>query len=64
MHLMTHFELMPGHSYFLGSEAGAAQTLNIALRPLLVEYISQGMVGGFDQELLAYIQWLESLQSP
>lgn len=56
--------LMPGHSYFIDSnEATTAQTLRVNLLPLLEEYLDQGYVAGFGEELRAYIQWVHGLPS-
>jgi len=54
--------LVPGHSYFLeprGENAGESLRTNI--KPLLEEYLAQGYVGGFSEDLRAYLQWMESL---
>jgi 5-methylcytosine-specific restriction protein B len=54
--------LVPGHSYFLGSDEGRARTnLKTSLVPLLTEYLAQGYVSGFAEPIRAYLQWLESL---
>jgi 5-methylcytosine-specific restriction protein B len=54
--------LVPGHSYFLGSDGGRARTnLKTSLVPLLTEYLAQGYVSGFAEPIRAYLQWLESL---
>ncbi|MCZ7578125.1 MAG: AAA family ATPase [Dehalococcoidia bacterium] len=56
------FALMPGHSYFLDD---SEKTTPIALRqnlvPLLEEYLAQGYLPGFSEQIRAYIQWIESL---
>jgi len=50
------FTLMPGHSYFLGKddEASAAK-LRTEVMPLLREYLIQGYVGGFADEIRAWL---------
>jgi 5-methylcytosine-specific restriction protein B len=54
--------LVPGHSYFLGSNEQRAKTeLQTSLVPLLTEYLAQGYVSGFAEPIRAYLQWLESL---
>lgn len=57
------FALVPGHSYFLEmDEAKTAQHLKTNLAPLLEEYLAQGYVAGFADAIIAYLQWIESLQ--
>jgi 5-methylcytosine-specific restriction enzyme B len=54
--------LVPGHSYFLGTDEGLARTnLKTSLLPLLTEYLAQGYVSGFAEPIRAYVQWLEGL---
>jgi 5-methylcytosine-specific restriction enzyme B len=54
--------LMPGHAYFLEiDENNAKRSLNTNLYPLLEEYLAEGYVIGFSEQLLAYMQWLKSL---
>ncbi len=56
--------LMPGHSYFMeGDDGSAVQALQVNLLPLLEEYIDQGYVAGFAEELRAYMQWIRGLAS-
>ncbi|MGB9604812.1 MAG: McrB family protein [Bryobacteraceae bacterium] len=56
------FCLMPGHAYFLAKEENrTAQYLRVGLAPLLQEYLAQGYVAGFAEEIRAYLQWLRSL---
>ena len=51
------FKLMPGHSYFIITEGTDSKTkLKTELIPLLEEYIEQGYVVGFEDEIRAYIQ--------
>lgn len=50
--------LTPGHAYFLGPEEAAATRLATAVRPLLEEYLAQGYVAGFADEVRAYIDQL------
>ena len=49
------FPLMPGHSYFLGNDAAADMLLSTGVRPLLEEYLAQGHVAGFADEVRAYV---------
>ena len=58
-----NFKYMPGHSYFIKS-AGASDTkqqILTELLPLLQEYIEQGYVSGFADDIRAYIQEYEIL---
>jgi 5-methylcytosine-specific restriction protein B len=59
------FNLIPGHSYFIQPDPAddhAARTqLKVTLVPLLEEYLSQGYVVGFSEEIRAYLQWIDSL---
>jgi 5-methylcytosine-specific restriction protein B len=56
------FNLVPGHSYFLESDESKARTnLNVNLAPLLEEYLAQGYVGGFSEQIRSYLQWVRSL---
>ena len=52
------FALMPGHAYFLGNDADTNKLLNTGLKPLLNEYLLQGYVSGFADEIRAYIESL------
>lgn len=53
--------LMPGHAYFLENDVNLAKKyLLTRLYPLLEEYIAQGYVAGFAEQILAYMQWLKS----
>lgn len=53
------FALLPGHAYFLEpDEVRAKQKLQTELKPLLLEYIAQGHVSGFRDEVYAYIDSL------
>lgn len=53
--------LMPGHSYFLAdSLAELYHRLEYELLPLLSEYLQEGRLGSCDNEIRAYIDWLES----
>ncbi len=47
--------LMPGHAYFLGTDDQANSRLSTEVRPLLEEYLAQGYVAGFADEIRAYI---------
>lgn len=54
------FSMMPGHSYFLEKDEVKAKTrLATELAPLLNEYLAQGYVSGFAEEIRAYLQWLQ-----
>ena len=54
--------LMPGHSYFINVDAGSdVRALKTGLAPLLEEYLEQGYVVGFAEQLRAYLQWIDSL---
>ncbi len=56
------FPLVPGHSYFLEpDEAAAKESLKVNLGPLLEEYLAQGYVTGFAEQIRTYLQWLQSL---
>ncbi len=56
------FSLVPGHSYFLESDESAAkESLRVNLGPLLEEYLAQGYVTGFAEQIRTYLQWLQSL---
>lgn len=50
--------LLPGHAYFLASDAEAPARLSTGLRPLLEEYLAQGYVSGFGDEVRAYLDTL------
>ena len=53
------FTLLPGHAYFLEpDEVRAKRKLQTELKPLLLEYIAQGHVSGFRDEVHAYIDSL------
>jgi 5-methylcytosine-specific restriction protein B len=47
--------LAPGHAYFLSQGAAPSVRLNTAVRPLLEEYLAQGYVSGFADEIRAYL---------
>ncbi|MDO8943665.1 MAG: AAA family ATPase, partial [Desulfobacterales bacterium] len=55
--------LLPGHSYFLtnGCEDDGRSKLKTALAPLLREYLAQGYVAGFAEEVRAYVSGIEAL---
>jgi 5-methylcytosine-specific restriction protein B len=56
------FNLVPGHSYFLETDDLRARTsLKVGLAPLLEEYLAQGYVGGFSEQIRSYLQWVRSL---
>jgi 5-methylcytosine-specific restriction enzyme B len=47
--------LAPGHAYFLGDDKQASTILSTGVRPLLEEYLAQGYVAGFADEIRAYL---------
>jgi 5-methylcytosine-specific restriction protein B len=49
------FSLMPGQSYFLKSDLDSQKKLQMELFPLLREYIAQGYVAGFTEEIRAFM---------
>lgn len=49
------FSLLPGHAYFLGSDDQARTRLATEVKPLLREYLAQGYVAGFADEVRAWI---------
>jgi 5-methylcytosine-specific restriction protein B len=55
--------LVPGHSYFLtdGCEDEGRSKLKTALAPLLREYLAQGYVAGFAEEIRAYLSEIEAI---
>jgi len=55
--------LVPGHSYFLtnGCTDEGRSKLKTALAPLLHEYLAQGYVAGFAEEIRAYLSEIEAL---
>ncbi len=54
--------LVPGHSYFLAADDEAGRTrLKTDLNPLLSEYLAQGYVAGFAEEIRALMQEIEAL---
>lgn len=56
------FRLLPGHAYFLEADpTKAVSALQTGVAPLLEEYLEQGYVVGFAEQLRAYLQWIESL---
>lgn len=56
------FNLVPGHSYFLEkNEEKAKVKLKTGLAPLLEEYLAQGYVAGFAEQVRSYLQWVKSL---
>ncbi len=53
--------LMPGHSYFLADSLTELYNhLRYELLPLLNEYLQEGRLGSCDNEIRAYVDWLES----
>ena len=52
--------LMPGHAYFLAADAPQlARRLRFELIPLLDEYLMEGRLGPCENELEAYLDWLQ-----
>src|SRR5262249_22173520 len=52
--------LLPGHAYFLASsEPELVRRLRFELIPLLLEYLQEGRLGACENELRAYLDWLE-----
>jgi 5-methylcytosine-specific restriction enzyme B len=49
------FALMPGHAYFLADDADINVRLRTEVAPLLREYLSQGYVSGFADEVQAFL---------
>jgi 5-methylcytosine-specific restriction protein B len=47
--------LTPGHAYFLGKNSEADARLKTSVKPLLEEYLAQGYVAGFADEIRAYV---------
>lgn len=47
--------LMPGHAYFLGTDAEAEVRMATGVKPLLEEYLAQGYVAGFADEIRAFV---------
>lgn len=55
------FNLLPGHTYFMEPNPAKASTkLQTELKPLLLEYLAQGHVSGFGDEIHAFIDSLDS----
>jgi 5-methylcytosine-specific restriction protein B len=54
------FSLLPGHAYFLDAGADAEALLRSGLKPLLREYLLQGYVAGFADEIRAFLDWLDA----
>jgi 5-methylcytosine-specific restriction protein B len=56
------FNLLPGHSYFLQfGDMSVEEYLKTNLVPLLKDYVQQGYVSSFSEQIHAYIQRVESL---
>ncbi len=54
-------ELLPGHAYFLArDEADAKARLRTELMPLLQDYLHQGLIAGFSEDIEGYLQWLDA----
>lgn len=53
--------LLPGHAYFLANdEPHLRRRLKYELLPLLRDYVREGRLGSCENELRAYIDWLDS----
>lgn len=60
------FSLMPGHSYFIakdGQNNTALRSLRVNLLPLLDEYLAQGYVTSFADQIRGYCQWVHALKA-
>jgi 5-methylcytosine-specific restriction protein B len=54
-------KLLPGHAYFLAESAETAKRrLRSELAPLLQEYLKQGVLAGFAEDIEGYLQWLDA----
>lgn len=49
------FSLMPGHAYFLADDEAASVRLRTEVAPLLREYLTQGYVAAFADEIQAWL---------
>lgn len=55
------FNLLPGHAYFMEPDESKVKTkLQTELKPLLLEYLAQGHVSGFGDEIHAFIDSLDA----
>ena len=55
------FNLLPGHAYFMEPDETKVKTkLQTELKPLLLEYLAQGHVSGFGDEIHAFIDSLDA----
>lgn len=54
-------ELLPGHAYFLANDdTEAKRRLRTELVPLLHDYLNQGLIAGFSEDVEGYLQWLDA----
>jgi len=53
------FDLMPGHGYFLAPDSSAHVVLRTGVIPLLRDYLRNGYLPGFEDDIQAYIDGLE-----
>jgi 5-methylcytosine-specific restriction enzyme B len=54
-------ELLPGHAYFLAAtDEEAKLRITTELMPLLNDYIQQGLIAGFSEDIEGYLQWLHA----
>ena len=53
--------LVPGHGYFTEKDEGRAKRrLKTELAPLLEEYLAQGFIAGFSDDIRSYLEWLKT----
>lgn len=58
---VEQLELLPGHAYFLASDdTEAKRRLRTELVPLLRDYLNQGLIAGFSEDVEGYLQWLDA----
>jgi len=53
--------LLPGHAYFFAqTEEEARRRMRSELVPLLRDYLKNGLVAGFAEEIEGYLQWIDA----
>ena len=58
---VEQLELLPGHAYFLSKDdEEAKRRLRTELVPLLHDYLNQGLIAGFSEDIEGYLQWLDA----
>lgn len=58
---VEQLELLPGHAYFLANDDKEAnRRLRTELVPLLNDYLNQGLIAGFSEDVEGYLQWLDA----